>query len=189
VQSDRGPDEADLRASLEEAERFAAIFERRVREIHRYVWLKAGAAAAEDLTAEVFARAFAGRRSFDPESASVRAWLYGIANVVVRHHFRSDSRRRAREEAVAQALTEHDDGTAGPLSNMSETRELVEGLSSKLRDVVLLVAGAELSYADAATALGVPVGTVRSRYSRARKQLQRELRHRTQDDTSQGASA
>ncbi len=170
-------DEDDLLASLSESTRFSAVFERHVGEIHRYLAYRVGPELADDLSAETFLEAFRGRLSFDPSKGSVTAWLYAIATNLVRHHHRDEERRlrlgdrAARGESSAASGEEFVDQIARRL----DLDDAVVRLDRKLRDVVLLVAGAGLTYAETATAMGIPVGTVRSRYSRARCQVLRHL--------------
>ncbi len=170
-------DEVDLLASLSESSRFTAVFERHVSGIHRYLSYRVGRDLADDLTAEVFLRAFKGRRSFDSSKGSVSAWLFGIATNIVRHH-RRDEQRRFRLDQRA-ALGEPGPGTDGDFADFvvsrSDLDSAIAKLDQKSRDVVLLVAGAGLSYEETAAALAVPLGTVRSRLSRARNQVRSQL--------------
>lgn len=170
-------DEQDLLASLSESARFGAIFERHILEIHRYLAYRVGPDLADDLSAETFLVAFRGRQTFDSSRGTVPAWLYGIATNLVRHHHRDEERRlrlskkAAHGESSSSAGEEFVDRVAG----RSDLDDALARLDRKLRDVVLLVAGAGLTYAEAATAMGIPIGTVRSRFSRARSQVLRRL--------------
>jgi DNA-directed RNA polymerase specialized sigma24 family protein len=87
-------DDEALVGSCECGERFEKVFELRSKEIWRYLALRLGAPAADELLSEVFARAFAARARFDPRRGSARAWLYGIANNLCRERIRSDSQYR-----------------------------------------------------------------------------------------------
>jgi RNA polymerase sigma-70 factor (ECF subfamily) len=166
-----GSDEAALAASLAVPARFAAIFERRVDGIYRYLSFRVGDAIAEDLTAETFARAFAGRRGYQSDRGSVSAWLYGIATNLLRNHRRDEKRQM---EMLARTDAEPAGCTADSATQLAERLRLGSALASLepgWRNVVLLIGISGLSYEEAATALHIPIGTVRSRYSRARNQL------------------
>jgi RNA polymerase sigma-70 factor (ECF subfamily) len=170
-------DEEDLLASLSESSQFSAIFERHVSEIHRYLSYRVGADLADDLTAETFLRAFEGRRGFDSSKGTVPAWLFGIATNLVRHH-RRDERRRFRldhEVASAGSPSRAGDDFVDRVASRSDLRKAIAQLDGKSRDVVVLVAGAGLSYEETAAALAIPLGTVRSRLSRARSQVRSRL--------------
>src|ERR1039457_283727 len=96
-----GSDEDALAASLAEPARFAVLFERYVDAIYRYLSFRVGPELAEDLTAETFARAFAGRRRYQVNRGSVKGWLYGIATNLVREN-RRDEQRRIRALALGE---------------------------------------------------------------------------------------
>jgi RNA polymerase sigma-70 factor (ECF subfamily) len=172
-----GCDEDDLLASLSESARFTPIFERHLAEIHRYLTYRVGSDLADDLAAETFLRAFRGRRNFASAEGSVIAWLYGIATHLVRHH-RRDEQRRLRLGHKA-ALRDPPQSTGEEFVDRLAQRAILDDafarLDRKARDVVILIAGAGLSYEEAGAALGIPLGTVRSRFSRARSQMRARL--------------
>jgi RNA polymerase sigma factor (sigma-70 family) len=168
--ADDPDDGAALAASLGEPARFALVFERRVDAIYRYLTFRAGQGNAEELTAETFARAFAGRHRYDPTRGTVQAWLFGIAANLARHHRRDEQRRLARLATLDATEPAASDASAQLADRMRLTAALAR-LDARRRHVVLLVGLAGLSYDEAASVLHVPVGTVRSSYSRARAQL------------------
>ncbi|MGV9775228.1 RNA polymerase sigma factor [Streptosporangium sp. NPDC003464] len=178
----RGAEDADLiEESLRFPERFAVLYNRYVSEIHRYVAGRLGTQIADDLTAEIFLAAFHGRAGFDARRGVVRGWLYGIAVNTVAGHRRSEFRRlqalqRAPVEGVADAG--HEDLVARRLTAAGVQGRLASALATipdADRDVLLLVALAELSYEEIAQALDIPAGTVGSRLNRARKKLRAAL--------------
>ena len=175
-----GSDEDALAASLAEPARFAVLFERYVDAIYRYLSFRVGADLAEDLTAETFARAFAGRRRYQVERGSVKGWLYGIATNLVREN-RRDEQRQIR----ALALGEQVGCTTDSATELAERLRLAGALASlkpEWRNVVLVIGVGGLSYEETAAALHVPIGTVRSRYSRARTQLVASLAENGEDN-------
>ena len=177
---------SDMAASLAEPATFKVIFERRVDGIFRYLSFRAGQAAAEDLTAETFAHAFAGRSGYQPERGSVRSWLYGIATNVLRHHRRDELRRM---EALTRAGADSESQTDST-TQVIERLRLVTALASlgpASRNVVLLIGLGGLTYEETAAILQIPIGTVRSQYSRARTQLVASLSEPTGPEVTGGA--
>jgi RNA polymerase sigma-70 factor (ECF subfamily) len=180
VVTSRVTDAGVIRRSWEDPEAFAELFDRHADDIHRYAAWRLGADAADDLLAETFAQAFQHRRRYDVARSDARPWLYGIATNLVARHRRSEARRlRAlAREAPPAGAEPMADRVAARLSARAACGEVAEALAAmpaKQRDVVLLVAWAELEYEEVAHALGVPLGTVRSRLSRARKKLRRAV--------------
>jgi RNA polymerase sigma factor (sigma-70 family) len=171
---------AVIRLSRNKPEQFAALFRRCAPEIRRYVTRRLGANAAEDVVAETFLVAFRQRSGYDTTRADARPWLYGIATNLVGRHRRSETRllralARTGRDPVTEPFTDRVDaqvsaGAAGRLLAAALAK-----LPPQHRDTLLLVAWGELTYEQAALALGVPAGTVRSRVSRARRAIRRAL--------------
>jgi RNA polymerase sigma-70 factor (ECF subfamily) len=165
-----------------EPEAFVVVFDRHFDAIHRYLHRRLGRDLADELAAEVFTQAFRRRSTYDSRAESALPWLYGIAANLVRRHRRAEVRRLrayARtgvDEAIE--LDEHglvdrlDAERLGPL-----LAEALAGLRLDDRETLTLVVFAELSYDEAAHALGVPVGTVASRMNRIRQRLSACLEH------------
>jgi RNA polymerase sigma factor (sigma-70 family) len=161
-----------IAASLSEPRAFVAVFDRHFDAIHGYLRRRVGKEIADELAAETFAQAFEHRKRYDLRRPDARPWLYGIAHNLLRHHYRDEERAlRAYARSVDLNASE-------PPVPSSEIATLLAELSSDERDVLLLVAWAELEYAEVAEALGIPVGTVRSRLNRARGRV-RELLERS----------
>lgn len=148
---------------------FAELYDRHGGRVLRYVARRVGVVDAEDIAAEVFVRAYGRRASCRGEHGSALPWLLGVANHVIADHRRVESRRLSVLERLAEtapASVEHEHAALAP--------ELVRALRrvpAADRDALLLVVWGELSYEEAATAMDVPIGTVRSRIARARKRL------------------
>jgi RNA polymerase sigma factor (sigma-70 family) len=169
-----------VRASIEHPQLFEAVFEAHHGTIWRYIARSAGREHADELASEVFLVAFAGRDKYDPERGSVAAWLYGIAANLLRTRLRREARRaRAFRRAAQQQLE-----LVSPIAALEDRMHTVENLaavldelarlSSRDREIIVMFAWERLSYEDIAAALGIEIGTVRSRLSRARAHL-REL--------------
>lgn len=138
------------------------LFEGSFDAVYGYLARRVGAELARDPAAETFVQALAGRRRFDPGRGDARGWLFGIAQNLLRRHYREEERRLA---AFARLDAPGEMAASGGESDMASA---LARLSVEERDVLLLYAWADLSYEEIAAALGVPVGTVRSRLHRAR---------------------
>lgn len=178
--SARRTDAELIEASWTDPEQFAHLFDRHAPLIHRYIARRAGHEVAEDLVAETFLAAFGARRRYLASYADARPWLYGIATKLIGQHRREEARQlRVRLAAVP----ERDDPGPGNKVAADVTAASVRGvlaaalagLPAADRDVLLLIAWEQLRYDEVARALGIPVGTVRSRLSRARKHLRAAL--------------
>jgi RNA polymerase sigma-70 factor (ECF subfamily) len=162
------------------AERFDDVFDAYFVEIHRYAAKRLGQDAAADVAAQTFLEAFRQRERYDPERAGVRTWLYGIATKVVGRHQRAEIRAlRARARlASGQGAEEHTDQVDARVSAEGLRGELARAIAALprgQRDVLLLVALADLSHGEVAAALGISYGTVGSRLNRARTTLRKAL--------------
>jgi RNA polymerase sigma-70 factor (ECF subfamily) len=177
------PSQADgdvVRRSLREPEAFGALFDRYFDDVRRYFARRVGIEVASDLAAEVFRLGFERRRSFDPGRApTCRPWLFGIARNVLAKERSRLGRRAALVGRLAAAG--HDDGhaiddTVAALDarrRWAEVLVALDRLGDDARELLLLIAWDGLSYEEVAQVIEVPVGTVRSRVSRARSQLHR----------------
>lgn len=174
------PDGLLIEASWREPDRFAEIFDRYYPEIHGYVDRRLGADAADDIAAETFLVAFRKRDRFDAAQGVPRSWLYGIATRLVSRHRRDEVRRyRALARMGAEPpLDGHEERVTAQVAASDARARLgaaLAGLSSGDRNVLLLVALADLTYPEVAQALGIKYGTVCSRLSRARRQVRAAL--------------
>jgi RNA polymerase sigma-70 factor (ECF subfamily) len=147
---------------------FEALFEDHFDAIYGYLARRVGQDLARDLAAETFTRGYAGRKRFDPERGEPRAWLFGIANNLLRRHYRDEERR-------LQAFARIDEPRAEAAQDEQPVAEALAVLSREERDALLLFAWADLSYEQIAEALALPIGTVRSRLNRARTRMRDEL--------------
>lgn len=141
-----------------------------------YLTRRVGPVDAEDLAADTFLTAFSRRTHYVSVHGSALPWLYGIATNLVRNHSRSERRRIEflSRMAAAEGRGIADDTNERRAEAVDDLQRLALGLANLAdgaRDVVMLVAIEGLSYEEASVALGVPVGTVRSRLSRARDHL------------------
>lgn len=149
--------------------------------LHRFIIKNIGHRDdAEDLTQQAFAEAVRSYEQFRGQS-ELSTWLYGIAMNLVRNHLSRAPRRRfdfVGEEALETMVCDEPEPAAalGQAQQLQALQLALQELPEHMREVLLLVAVDELSYEDAATLLTVPVGTVRSRISRARSELRARMR-------------
>jgi len=167
-----------LADSIDNAASFAAIFDRHFDAIYGYLQRRIGPDLAEELASQTFLVAFNQRARYDLSFSNARPWLFGIASNLLRRQRREERRQlRAYARTGIDPLGDALEGTEARLDAANMGRELAAALASlagEELDVLLLYAWAELSYAEIAQALGTPIGTVRSRLSRARRRV-REL--------------
>lgn len=158
---------------------FATIFDRHFDALHAYLQRRVGPDLADELSAQTFLVAFDGRGGYDPAQPDARPWLFGIATNLLRRHHRDEVRQfRAYARSAVDPVLDAFDGVEARLDASTRRRELVEamaGLPAEELDALLLYAWAELSYSEIARALDIPIGTVRSRLSRARGRIRAAL--------------
>jgi len=169
-----------IERSVQEPERFAVIFDRHAPHIQRYLARRLGREIAEDLVSEAFLIAFRKRSQYDLRQHDARPWLYGIASNLVGQHHRDEVREYRLRQAVARDEPEHchAERVSAEVTAQAVRQRLIDALarlSTGDRDVLLLIAWEQLSYHEVASALAIPVGTVRSRLSRARRAIQLTL--------------
>lgn len=155
---------------------FSTLFKRHAPAIYNYCFRStANWSLAEDLSSIVFLEAWR-RRDKELADDKVLPWLYGVAANVLRNQRRSERRFRAALRRVPPPELESDFSETAQQRvdderQMNKALALLRQLPRGEQEVFVLCAWMELTYEDAAFALGVPVGTVRSRLSRARRHL------------------
>jgi RNA polymerase sigma factor (sigma-70 family) len=172
------------RAAEGEAECFGLIFDRHGAAVHAYCQVRTvdqHGESASDLVSVVFLEAWRRRRDVVLEGNSALPWLLGVARRVMLHRARTVRRHRAAlarlpadtslspgkvDDPADEIARRLDDGR-----RLVAVRQAFARLRDSEREVLLLCVWGGLDYASAAVALGVPVGTVRSRLSRARERL------------------
>ncbi|GGP13996.1 RNA polymerase sigma factor [Nonomuraea glycinis] len=165
-------DDAELiRRSERVPEAFADLFDRHAPALRRYVARRLGPSLADDIVSDAFLTAFRRRGHYDTSHPDARPWLYGIAARLISRHRRVEVRLyralvRSGVDEIAEPYAERvDDRVAAQQAGLAAA---LAQLSPGDREVLLLIAWADMSYEDVARALDIPVGTVRSRLHRAR---------------------
>lgn len=172
-----------IRLSLEDPDLFAAIFAAHYTPIFRFVSAALDRQRAEDIAGEVFLRAFDSRHRFDATYESARPWLYGIASNLIQDHLRKATRQhrayqRAGNRDHAEGGFENDVvSRVDAAESIPALRDALAALRTEEASVVLLYVAGDLTYQEIADILGIPIGTVRSRLSRARKTLRNWQSH------------
>lgn len=167
-----------IRESLRSSQRFSEIFERHIAAVTAYVVRRVGPAMSDDIVSETFLIAFRKRRRFDMSRTSALPWLMGIATNVLGQHRRAQAAHwRSLQAAFVrddEASSEDVDRSTARLDATVEVERLyprIAALSAGDREVLFLHAWGDLTYEEIATALKIPIGTVRSRLSRIRAKL------------------
>jgi len=173
--------EPNLRARLRsgDPDAFGLLFDEYARAVYNLGFrLTADWSAAEDVVSLAFLEAWRLRDRIDPGGEPLRPWLLGIAVNVSRNLARASHRHQAAMSRLLPPppVPDFAEELAGRLDDAARLREAGKALGALRpgeREVIALCVWSELDYATAARALGVPVGTVRSRLSRARRKLRK----------------
>ena len=166
--------DADLiQSSLVDARAFASIFDRHFRAIFRFLRGRVGGQLAADLASDTFVVAFARRSWYDQSRDDARPWLYGIAVNLLREHRRAEERRL---RAYLRVPVDFGSAAEEPGEHLdSDVSAALLELSHEERNLILLLTWADLTYEQLGEALGLPIGTIRSRVSRVRSKLRDRL--------------
>lgn len=158
---------------------FEDVFEQEYEPLHGYLARRLGNSTADELAAETFAVAYRRWGDLDP-SRPVRPWLYGIATNLLRHHWRRERRMlRAYVRKGVETGFDYEEDASVERADVKGLRRALAAALAELRpperEVLLLTAWTDLSDAEVAAALSVPVGTVKSRLHRAREHMRNHL--------------
>lgn len=154
-----------------DASAFAALYRTHVAAVYGYALGRVGPDSADDVVSEAFTAAWHAIDTYDPTLGSIRSWLYGIATNVLRRHRRAEIR-------WSESLSRLDPEQRTELDPTLPSPALLKGLlelSPTTRDLLLLVAVADMTTAQAAKVLRIHNGAARVRLHRARKHLQAAL--------------
>jgi RNA polymerase sigma-70 factor, ECF subfamily len=153
---------------------FSAVAEDCLDEVYRYLlMLTADPALAEDLTGATFEKALRRWRRYDPERASATTWLCTIARSTALDQFRSEARRRRREERYALEVPESEEPLGIGLS--AELEVALRELTAADREVLALRIVLELDAEAAARTLGISRTACSMRLARALQKLEERM--------------
>jgi RNA polymerase sigma factor (sigma-70 family) len=166
------------RAAAGDSEAFGVLYDRHARAIYNFLYRRTASwSDAEDLTSAVFLHAWRRRAEIVLDRDSALPWLLRTADYTVRNEWRSKARYR-KALAAAHLLVDHERDHADEVARrldddeqIRRARKALGRLPKQQREIVELCIWAGLDQQAAAVALNVPLGTVKSRLSRARKQL------------------
>jgi len=169
------------RVATGDADAFGELYRRRRGDVYRFALHMTGSrAAAEDVAQDAFLTVMRNAARYDASRATAVAWLCGIARNCVRQ--RRDRERPFQPLATlaggtgAEPAAQSDPlGALELAEEIDRLRQMVLSLPVRYREAVVLCDLQELSYADAAAAMGCGVGTVRSRLYRGRELLAAKL--------------
>lgn len=178
VQAQAQTDETEQAADKEML--FRQLVQQHQTRLYRFIVKNIGYGSdAEELTQQAFVEAAKAYQTFRGAS-EFSTWLYGIAMNLVRNYLSRAPHRRYtfEDEQVLEGVAAASPDPSEQLAQTQAVRILqreIEALPASMRDVLLLVALDEVSYEEASVMLSIPVGTVRSRVSRARATLRRRM--------------
>jgi RNA polymerase sigma factor (sigma-70 family) len=176
-----------LQAAHQDGAAFGELFERHADAVYLHCFRRTASwSRAEELTSAVFLEAWRRRQAVRLDSDSILPWLLAVANNVIRNANRSLRRHQRLLAKLPLPLQAADfvDDAAGRLDDereMAHMLRLLGALRTEEQEVIALCDWAGLSYAEAAVTLGVPVGTIRSRLSRAHDHLRQRLGEAAED--------
>lgn len=173
---------------------FAELYAEYARSVYNHAFRLTGDwSVAEEVMGDTFLDAWRGRGQLEPGDDSLKPWLLGVATNKARNAKRGIGRRLAflaRRPAPAPVadFAEEAAGRIDDARQLAAVREVYGRLRRGEQEVLALCVWSGLDYAQAAEAMGIPVGTVRSRLSRARTRLRKLAEQRLAEakkDTSQ----
>lgn len=166
-----------IRRSREDARAFAELYDRHARAITGFAIRRVGDHAADDIVNETFLTAFRRLKAYDLREDNALPWLFGIASNMVRRHRAQEARHwrvLAQLPGWEQDSSDDIDGFDRAMDARRELARLapaIGSLSFRDREALMLYATGELTYEEIARAVGVPVGTIRSRLNRVRRHI------------------
>ncbi len=173
------------RSQAGDEEAFAALFQQYKNLVYKTAYLMlSNTNEAEDALQEVFVRVHQSLHTFDPRKGAFTTWLHRITvNYCLNYRRKRRLSLLPLDEVSPTSLTGR--SPSGPTAEEEAVQQAVSGLSEKQRSVVVLRYYWELSYAEIAQILSIPLGTVKSRLNLALKILRRELEKDTEEVPSQ----
>jgi RNA polymerase sigma factor (sigma-70 family) len=182
----RKADDVDLLRAIAEGriEELGVLFDRYNADLRRYFGRVGGGimkSEVDDLVQLTFLEIMRAAARFDPERASARAWIFGIATMMIRRQRRSIARAIARVVQWTGIVQQQSDAVITPgeaYENDETARRLATALSrlsEKKREAFVLVSIEGFSGEEAARVLGIPVKTIWTRLHHARNELREAL--------------
>ncbi len=151
---------------------YGVLYDCYLDKIYRFIYYKIwNKETAEDITSDVFHKAFQKIDSYDPTKGTFSAWIYRIARNSVIDHYRTAKKTVDIEDAFDlgeedRTIDEHD-----TLLTLGKVREFLELLSARQREIITLRVWEELSYREIAERIGGTEDSAKMAFSRAMKEL------------------
>jgi RNA polymerase sigma-70 factor, ECF subfamily len=159
---------AEIVAGVEQS--FVELYRRRHNDVYRFAFAMAKSRSfAQDVTQEVFLNVLENAGRFDSAKGTVRAWLFGCARHVTLDRLRLE--RRWTDDMPADVGTLDSDERLLADQRVERLHAAIARLPVEYREALVLFELQELTYAETATVLDCPIGTVRSRLHRGRMLL------------------
>jgi RNA polymerase sigma-70 factor (ECF subfamily) len=151
---------------------FGVLYDRYIEKIYRFIYYKTfSKETAEDITSDVFHKAFERLASFDAEKGTFSAWIYRIARNSVIDHYRTQKRTVPIEDAFDIGEEDHTIEEHDALITLGKVRTFMEKLSPRQREIITLRIWEELSYREIAELIGGTEDSAKMAFSRAMKEL------------------
>jgi RNA polymerase sigma factor (sigma-70 family) len=181
------PDEDLLLLTPKVSEAFSVFYDRHLRTVMSFLLSRTGnAEVAEELTCEVFAAAFIGIGTYEPERGEARAWLFGIARITLLRSYRQHAIERTARRKLGMTIPKHTDDDAWERAErrMDSTwpglQAALQRLTEAERQAVEGRVVHERSYAEIAHDANTSEAAIRQRFSRGMKKLSELTRRRPQ---------
>jgi RNA polymerase sigma-70 factor (ECF subfamily) len=156
---------------------FASVAEVHLDDVYAYLlYLTGNRDVAEDLTGETFERALRRWKRFDPRRGTAKTWLCQLARSAALDHFRSEARRRRREETYVAREPTAEGHELGGLGLSRSLEAVLQALSAGEREVIALRVLLDLDGETAARVLGISATACSTRLSRALQKLEERVR-------------
>lgn len=177
--SDLPDSELVARARGGEREAFALLYRRHQAFVYRFARGMTGSSAmAEDVVQDVFLVLMKDLERYDPDQAPLRTYLFGIARNLARYKSRGLWRVLSLDDTMEPAGPDDPSAALASTEESRHLRQCLGALPARYKEVIVLCDLQEVNYAETASMLGVPIGTVRSRLHRGRQLLLERLRRR-----------
>ncbi len=151
---------------------FGILYDRYIEKIYRFIYYKTfSKETSEDITSDVFHKAFQHLKSFDAEKGTFSAWLYRIARNTVIDHYRTLKKTVPIEDVFDlgeedKTIEEHD-----ALIALASVKKFLETMTPKQREIITLHIWGEHSYREIAELTGTTEDAAKMAFSRAMKEL------------------
>jgi RNA polymerase sigma factor (sigma-70 family) len=173
-----GSDGEIIERSRAEPEVFGEIFDRHFKLVYRFCARRTLDSQVEDIAGDVFRKAFERRELYDVARQDARPWLLAIARNLIRDGLRSQATHRHASERILALEGVRTPDLDEQVASVLDDRRNLELIAAALEllpadevEPLLLYVWEDLSYAEIAEILDVPIGTIRSRLSRIRERL------------------